>query len=141
MPRGVNMNKITGVLFIIIRTSGEILMQLRDNNSKRYPNMWCFPGGTKEPCESDIRTVIREVKEEYELNIGAEDCEELMIYNLSYGVSVKVFICKVTGKQSPVLREGADMKWMKLDKIKKLKLGFEQETIIITLEEFLQTKK
>jgi len=132
------MNKITGVTFIIIRSSKEILMQLRDNNSKRYPNMWCFPGGTIENNEDAIDTVIRETQEEYELKINRQNCTELMVYNLSYGSNAKVFVCTFNENQKLVLHEGADMKWMQLEEIKKLQLGFEQEKIIPKLEEFLQ---
>jgi 8-oxo-dGTP diphosphatase len=133
-----NMNKITGATFIIMRDSKEMLMQLRDNNSKRYPNTWCFPGGTIEPEENEIKTVIREIKEEYELDIKENDCTELMIYDLSYGVSAKVFICKCDGNQNPVLHEGADMKWVNLKEIQNMQLGFEQEKIMPALENYLQ---
>ena len=67
-------------------------MQLRDANSKRYSNFWCFPGGTIEPNEDEIQAVVREIKEEYELELSAENCKELVVYDLSYGVSSKVFI-------------------------------------------------
>ena len=33
------------------------------------------------------------------------------------------------------------MKWMKLDEIKKLRLGFEQEKIIPKLEKFLRNEE
>jgi len=132
------MNKITGVTFIIVRDSGEMLMQLRDTNSKRYPNTWCFPGGTIESNEDEIKTVVREIKEEYELDLNKEDCCELTTYDLSYGVSCKVFVCKIKNKQEAIMHEGADMKWMKLDEIKKIQLGFEQENIIAKLEKYLK---
>lgn len=132
------MNRITGATFIILRRSGEMLMQLRDGNSKRYPNTWCFPGGTIEPNEDEMKTVIREMKEEYELDVNGQDCKELMVYDLSYGVSAKVFICMINCHQNPILHEGAGMKWVKLSEIKTIQLGFEQEKIIPKLEGFLK---
>ncbi len=134
------MKKITGVTFIIFRPSGEILMQLRDENSKRYKNTWCFPGGTPESGEELLTTAMREAKEEYEIEVKAENCKELMIYDLSYGVSAKVFVCLVNQNQTPKLNEGLDMKWMKLEEIKSLQLGFEQEKIIPEIEKFLHGK-
>lgn len=118
------MSRITGVTFVIIRPSWEILMQLRDGNSK-------------ESSEDELKTVIREIEEEYGLIIDTKDCKELMVYELNYGVSAKVFICMCDEDKKPVLHEGADMKWMRLDDIKKIKLGFEQEKIIPKLEKFL----
>ncbi len=134
------MNKRTGVTFIIVNPSKQILMQLRDSNPKqRYSNMWCFPGGTIEKGEKETETVIREIKEEYELIMEQKDCYELMIYNLSYGVSAKVFVCFILNNQNPVFNEGAAMQWMNLNQIKKIKLGFEQEKIIPELEKFLKS--
>lgn len=112
-------------------------MQLRDNHSKRYPNTWCFPGGTIEIGESPIKTVVREIQEEYSLDINMEDCKPLMTYALSYGVSCQVYRCHYFGSEAPVLKEGADMKWMKLEEIKNLNLGFEQSVIVDKLDHIL----
>lgn len=136
-----NNKKIIAATFILLRHSGEMLMQLRDSKSKRYPNSWCFPGGTVEPNEEEVVTIVREVKEEYELDVRESDCKELMVHDLSYGVSAKVFVCRVSDDQKPVLHEGAAMQWMKIDEIKKLQLGFEQEKIIPKLEGFLQAQE
>lgn len=67
----------TGVTFILLRPSGEILMQLRDDGKGRqipYPDMWCFPGGGKDEGETYLKTTLREVREEYELDIDADSC-------------------------------------------------------------------
>lgn len=58
-----------GTTFIICRPDNTMLMQLRDDKSKFYPNMWCFPGGGCEKNEEPIDTIIREAKEEYELQV------------------------------------------------------------------------
>ena len=135
------MNKITGITFILLNTSGKALMQLRDANSKRYPNMWCFPGGAIEPDENSLQTVIREAKEEYGLIIKATNCAELTIHNLPYGVSARVYVCELDQNQHPVLNEGANMRWMEIDEIKNLQLGFGHEIIRQKLKEFLRTRK
>lgn len=103
--------------------------------------MWCFPGGTIEPNEDSLATVIREAKEEYNLEIRDTDCEKLMIYDLPYGISVEVFLCRLQQNQNPTLNEGADMRWMEMDEIKNLQLGFGQEVILPRLKEFLQIQK
>ncbi len=134
------MNKTTGVIFIIIRPSGEMLMQLRDGNSTRYPHMWCFPGGSVDEGEEPVFTVIREIDEEYELKIRPEHCQKLMEYTLSYGSNVVVFVCNVDADQRTVMHEGADMRWMRFDEIKKIELGFEQKQIHPKLEIFLNER-
>ncbi|MBU6142051.1 NUDIX domain-containing protein [Patescibacteria group bacterium] len=138
---GNKAQRVTGATFIILNDSGEMLMQLRDNHSKRFPNTWCFPGGTIELNESELTTVTREIKEEYELELSEAACYELMAYTLSYGSACKVFVCRVQNYQKPVMHEGAEMKWMKIDEIKKIPLGFEQGEILPKLEIFLKIQK
>lgn len=135
------LNRLTGVTFILIKPFGQILMQLRDANSKRYPNMWCFPGGTMDYNEEPLATVIREVKEEYGLEIEKAGCTELMTYDLPYGVSAKAYVCKINQDQTPILNEGADMRWMVIDEIASLQLGFGQTVILPKLKEFLQQRE
>ena len=112
-------------------------MQLRDNNIQRYPNMWCFPGGTIEGGEDVLSTIIREAKEEYEVNLESKNCRFLMEYELPYGSIAKVYVCKMDDSQYPKMHEGAEMKWMKIDEIKNFSLAFEQNVIIPYLEKFL----
>ncbi len=45
-----------------------------------------------------------------------------------------VFICPIDHTQEPVLHEGADMKWMTLDEIKNIDIGFFQNDIVEMLE-------
>ncbi len=123
-----------GVTFIIMRPDGKFLLQQRDEHSKRYKNMWCFPGGACEESEEYLYTLIREVKEEYELDIQKENCEFLMT---RVGGQMQVYICKVDGLQEPVMHEGKDMKWSSLEEIKTMTLGFNQKGIVDKLEEYL----
>ncbi len=126
-----------GVTFIILRPDNTALMQLRDNNSKRFKNMWCFPGGSCDYKEKFIDTVIREIKEEYNLSVKKENCELLMKVWLFRGVRY-VYICRIDGMQEPVLYEGADMKWMNIDEIKKLEMGFKQSKVVTKLDTYLK---
>ncbi|MFA6338855.1 MAG: NUDIX domain-containing protein [Candidatus Paceibacterota bacterium] len=126
--------KETGVMFCIVRNN-KILMQQRDGNCKRFPYMWCLPGGTREENESYEVTLLREIKEEYDLDIKNEDCEYLMDY---HDGATKVYICKISEKQEPHLKEGMAMKWMTIAEIEKLHLGFDQNKIIPFLKKVIQ---
>lgn len=120
----------TGVIFALIRDN-KILMQQRDENCKRFPLMWCLPGGGSEEGENYETTLLREVKEEYDLDLKLEQCTHLMDYNDG---ADKVYFCKVNPDQEPKLKEGLAMKWMIIDEIEKLELGFHQEGIIPVLK-------
>ncbi len=122
--------KETGVIFAIIRDN-KILMQQRDENCKKFPLMWCLPGGESEEGEDYETTLLREVKEEYDLDLKLEQCTHLMNYNDG---ADKVYICKINHDQEPKLKEGLTMKWMTIAEIEKLELGFHQKGIILVLK-------
>ncbi len=125
-----------GTNFLIMRPDKTVLMQLRDQNSKRYKGLWCFPGGECEEGEAYLDTVVREVKEEYDLVVKKEDCSLLMTRTLN---KIHVFVCHIDDVQQPVLYEGADMKWMSIDEIQKLMIGYNHGDIVAQLGEYLRT--
>ena len=120
----------TGVIFALI-CDEKILMQQRDGNCKQFPFMWCLPGGESEEGEHCEVTLLREVKEEYDIDLKIEQCRHFMDYN---GGNDKVYFCKINSNQEPKLKEGLAMKWMMINEIEKLKLGFHQEGIIPVLK-------
>lgn len=131
--------EIKGCVFILRRASGKMLLQFRDDKSEFYPNQWNFPGGACEDGEKTIDAVIREAKEEYDIDLKKSDCISLMSYKLPHrDYSTEVFVCNLDDDQSPKLIEGGAMKWMELEDIKKIELGFGQECIISYLEKFLK---
>lgn len=136
--------KIEGVVFILKLPSNEMLLQLRDSESEHFPNQWNFPGGKCEAGENTTDTVIREAREEYDIDIKKEQCISLMAYDLPHRpYSTEVFVCelKENDQENIKLKEGADMKWMGMDEIEKLQLGFGQEAILPKLKEFLLVHK
>lgn len=123
--------KETGVIFCLIR-GNKILMQQRDQNCNKFPLVWCLPGGAKEQYDKTYEdTLLREVKEEYDLNLELTQSTHLMDYNDG---ADKVYICKINPDQEPILKEGLAMKWMTIKEIEKLELGFHQEGIIPVLK-------
>ncbi len=129
--------KHTGVVFILLRDDGKLLLQLRDAKDTKFPNQWCFPGGRKDD-ESHMETVIREAREEYEIVLKPEDCVLLTRYDVSPFVwDNHVFVCR-TGNQEAVLHEGAGMAWLDIEEISKLPLGFEQEKFLPLLLAYLK---
>lgn len=133
--------KHTSSTFIPVRQSGEILMQLRDDGNGKiipYPNMWNFLGGGVEGNESNIEAAVREAKEECNLEVGADSYRLIFVYDHDNTVSDHVYVCDVSSSWEPEMNEGREMRWMKLEEVKNLQLGFEQEKIIPELEKFLQ---
>lgn len=130
----MNEQKIhTGVAFIFLRNDGKLLLQLRDSKDTKFPNQWCFPGGRKDGGESHVETVIREAHEEYEIALSPEDCTLLHRYDvLDIVRDNHVFVCRV-GNQKAIFHEGADMKWVDVQQVFNIQLGFEQENFLPAL--------
>jgi len=120
----------TGVIFALIRDN-KILMQQRDENSRKFPLMWCIPGGARDESEDYETTLLREVKEEYDLDLKLDQCTYIMDHS---GGNNKVYVCKVGHDQEPKLQEGLAMRWMTIEEIEKIELGFNQGVIIQTLK-------
>jgi len=138
--------KLAGVTFILARPNGEMLLQLRDEKSRYYPNTWCFPGEGAEGDEEPIQMVIRGVQEEYDIRVSKNACQFLTINHLPpIAQEITVFICKIDANQTPVMREGKEMRWMNIDEIEKIELGFEQNKFLPLvrrkLEEFLRLRQ
>ena len=108
-------------------------MQLRDDGGGTkipFPNMWNFPGGAVEPDEMPIDAAIREIAEEFEIDLDPSDCKEIWKYTHDHAASDHIFLCKVPADTTAVLREGAACAWMMLSEISGLDLGFGQEKIV-----------
>lgn len=123
----------TGVVFALVRDR-KILMQQRDGNCTRFPFKWCIPGGGTDGNETPEQTLLREVKEEYNLDLKLEQCSFLMDSRNGYN---KVYVCNVAPDQEPIMQEGLAMKWMLIEEIEKMELGFNQEKIVAELKKVI----
>ncbi|MEI6039789.1 MAG: NUDIX domain-containing protein [Candidatus Berkelbacteria bacterium] len=129
-----------GLTFVLLREDSKILMQLRDDGNGKnilYPNMWTIPGGGQDAGESDVEGIVREIKEELDLEVLLSECEFIFEFMHDENVRDRVFLCRVKQDVKVELHEGAAIEWMTLADIKKLKLAFHSEEIIPTLEKIL----
>ena len=127
------MSKCIGATVLLRRPDGSFLMQLRDGGRGvpiPFPNMWNFPGGAVEPHETPIEGAMREIAEEFEIQINPTICHEIWRYTHEHAAIDHIFLCAVPADIRPVLHEGAAWAWMTLNEIAKLELGFEQAKIL-----------
>jgi mutator protein MutT len=95
---------------ILRDNKGKILFQLRDENG-RNPNKWGIFGGGIKKGETPMHALIREIKEELQINIS--DADVIKKYKIPL---INYYIYEILLKDNPKksqLKEGKDMKFMK----------------------------
>lgn len=101
--------KTIKVAAAIIREEGKIFGTKRGYG--RFKGGWEFPGGKTEEGETSEEAVIRELKEELDLEVRPDFLFEQVEYDYDdFHLSMDCFICTVT-KGEPVLKEHLDGKW------------------------------
>jgi 8-oxo-dGTP pyrophosphatase MutT (NUDIX family) len=112
---------------------------LRDDNINiPAPNSWTVIGGCPDMDETPLQTLIREVKEE--TNIDLIDVEFLLKYHQEEGLKY-VYTCKLNKEQIASIKlgdEGQDLKFFTLEEIQKLRLA---RTTEIFFDKYLKSIK
>ena len=122
-----------GIVFIITKEQ-KFLLQLRDEHSLRDPNKWVFPGGRSDKGEDEVATVIREAKEETDLDLQQKDCTLIM---KRFAGQNSVYVCTLKQNQKLKVNEGAAFEWMTLDEVNQLELGYDQDDIVPVLKRYI----
>ncbi|MBI4094839.1 MAG: NUDIX domain-containing protein [Candidatus Liptonbacteria bacterium] len=143
---GNSCKELTGVTFILVRPDGKMLLQLRDEKLKYYPNTWCFPGEGREGDKEIAEIAKRGVREEFGVELPEDACVFIGVNHLPHiSQDVGVVICKIEDNQIPELREGKAIRWMSVCELEKIKLGFEQNKFLLLvrkkLEEFAGVRR
>ncbi len=130
-------NKAINCAGIIIENSkGEILLQLRDEKVKDFPNHWVLLGGGLENGESPEQTAKREIKEETGIELG----NLKHFKNFSYRQFNQAFFYKKMDLDPSeiVLKEGKEIRFFSKKDITGLKFGFNIREVV---ESFLSDSK
>jgi len=111
----------------IILKDKKILLIKRSNYTKIYPDCWACPGGRAEPGETAEQNVIREVKEEVNLDFTPTEI-------LTTATWQNRFLYRFLGTWSGIIKiqeeEVADFDWFTYDKAKELSLAFDYAHVI-----------
>ena len=109
---------------IIKNSSNEILIVKRHPKSKTDPKMWELPGGKMEKGEFFADALVREIKEETNLDCKVGDfCEAIQNdYMHKRTVQLMMYLDDVKG-EFKISDEHTDGKYASIDKIKTLELS------------------
>ena len=109
---------------IIKNDANEILIVKRHPNSRTDPEMWELPGGKVESGEEFADALVREIKEETNLDVEIGDFAEAIQNNYSHKrtVQIMMYLCEVKG-EIKISDEHTEWMWASLEKIKGLEIS------------------
>lgn len=120
------MNKIYGLTVrgIIKNNDGEVLIVKRHPKSRTDPEMWELPGGKVEKGEHFVDALVREIKEETNLDVDVGDFAEAIQndYVHKRTVQLMMYLENVEGNVK-ISEEHTDWMWASLEDIKKLEIS------------------
>ena len=117
------MDKPKGTSILFINSQRNVLLFLRDDISGiPFPNMWDLPGGTVESGETPKQTIIREMKEE--INLDIEGFSLFSVTEFSDRIEYTFWKETELDIEKLILTEGQLVKWFSEDAIKETELAF-----------------
>ena len=109
---------------VIKNSDGEILFLKRHPKSRTDPEMWELPGGKVEKGEHFADALVREIKEETNLNVNVGDfCEAVQNdYSHKRTVQLMMYLDDVEGSVA-ISEEHTEYMWASIEKIESLELS------------------
>lgn len=138
MKRGIDYIGV-GVGALIFNDEGKMFLTLRGREAKNERGTWEIPGGAVEFGETLEAAIIREIKEEHDIEIEVVElldvCSHIIPDEHQHWVS-PTYICKIIAG-TPVIKEPnkcEQIGWFSLEEAKKLPLSIVTKYDIEQLE-------
>jgi mutator protein MutT len=101
---------------IFYNSNGEVLLHLRDEKAPINPNKWGLLGGHIDEGETAEETIIREMKEEIEVDL--ENLKKIEVFYLDdYNIEMHLFVAPLSIEVDEInLHEGKEIKFFDVNK-------------------------
>jgi 8-oxo-dGTP diphosphatase len=122
----------------LIDADGRVLMAKRPEG-KSLAGLWEFPGGKVEPEENLEAALIRELKEELDIDVTASCLAPLTFASHAYEdfqLLMPLFVCR-RWKGLPRAMEGQEIKWVRAQALRSLAMPPADLPLIPFLEDLL----
>tara|TARA_B110000037_G_scaffold109516_1_gene126734 strand:- start:380 stop:802 length:423 start_codon:yes stop_codon:yes gene_type:complete len=122
----------------LINSDNQILIAQRPKE-KHLSGLWEFPGGKVEKNESPENTLIRELKEELNVNINQKCVAPLTFSEFDYkefNLLLLLYVCR-RWDGDPESMENNPIKWVKSNKLREYKMPPADESLIYCLQDLL----
>ena len=124
------------VSIALINEVNEILLSKRPIN-KHLEGYWEFPGGKIETNESPEQALIREIKEELNININNKCIAPLSFSEFDYKefqLLLLLYVCR-RWEGDPMSMENNELKWVKPNMLRKYKMPPADNSLIYCVQD------
>ena len=124
------------VSIALINNYDQVLIAKRPNN-KHLAGFWEFPGGKVEKDETPENALIREVKEELNVDINNKCIAPLSFSEFDYKnfhLLLLLYICR-RWEGEPLTMEENELKWVKPSMLRKYKMPPADDSLIYSLQD------
>ena len=122
----------------IIDANNQILIAKRPNK-KHLSGFWEFPGGKVEKGESPENALVREVKEELNIDINNKCIAPLTFSEFNYEkfhLLLLLYVCR-RWEGEPMSMEKNEIKWVKVNTLRQYKMPPADDSLIYSLQDLL----
>ena len=122
----------------LIDANDQILIAKRPNK-KHLSGFWEFPGGKVEKGESPEYALIREVKEELNIDINNKCIAPLTFSEFDYKkfhLLLLLYVCR-RWEGEPMSMEKNEIKWVKANALRQYKMPPADDSLIYSLQDLL----
>ena len=124
------------VSIALINNYDQVLIAKRPND-KHLAGFWEFPGGKVEKDETPENALIREVKEELNVNINNKCIAPVSFSEFDYKnfhLLLLLYICR-RWEGEPLTMEENELKWVKPSMLRKYKMPPADDSLIYSLQD------
>ena len=124
------------VSIALINNYDEVLIAKRPNY-KHLAGFWEFPGGKVEKDETPENALIREVKEELNVNINNKCIAPVSFSEFDYRnfhLLLLLYICR-RWEGEPLTMEENELKWVKANMLRKYKMPPADDSLIYCVQD------
>ena len=131
-------NLIIVAAIALIDANDQVLIAKRPKK-KHLAGLWEFPGGKIEKNESPENALVREIKEELNININNKCIAPLTFSEFKYeefNLLLLLYICR-RWDGTPMSMEKNPIKWVKVNKLREHNMPPADDSLIYSLQDLL----
>lgn len=119
------------VVAVIEDNRGRLLIAKR-SYPKKFKNKWEFPGGKVKEKEDPKTALVREIKEELEVEVKINEKLFSFKYSNEEGdICFKTYLCNLKSKKIEMVpREHKELRWVSIDELRNYDLIEADEVIV-----------